>query len=253
MQHGKAMNTQLVEAGALTPKQEAFAQAFVEMGDATAAYKSAYETDGMLPTTIKRSAWDVRHNAKVAARIHGLRNAIAQTFVLSEAALKLAAYEIAEADPAALQHVKVYCCGMCHSEEQLAREVSRYLASQGTSTPLAPPDAFTPTDDPFAPVNPRCESCMGAGRIVTYTADTTTLQGAERRLYRGFEIARDGSIKILMHDQLAARDMANKAGGVYVTKTESVNRNYNLNATVEPSKPLTADEAMARFEELQRA
>jgi hypothetical protein len=240
-----SMNTQLVEAGALTLKQEAFAQAFVETGDATASYKAAYQTDGMLPTTIKRSAWDVRHNAKVAARIHELRNAIASTFVLSEAALKLAAYEIAEADPAALQHVKVYCCGMCHSEEQLAREVSRYLASLGTRAPLEPPDAFTPTDDPFAPVNPRCESCLGAGRVVTYTADTTTLQGAERRLYKGYEIARDGSVRILMHDQMAAREMANKSGGVYVVRTE--NKNLNINATVLSDEHATPDALLAGY------
>jgi len=136
---------------------------FVETGDAVASYKAAYDTDGMLPATIKRSAWDVRHNAKVAARIHQLRGAIASTFVLNEAALKLAAFEIAEADPTVLQHVRVFACSMCWSDQQLAREVSRYLASVGTSTPLAPPNTFTPTDDPFAAVNPLCESCMGAG------------------------------------------------------------------------------------------
>lgn len=235
----------LVEAGALTPKQEAFAQAFVETGDATASYRAAYATEGMLPATIKRSAFDVRHNPKVAARIHELRGAIAQTFVLSEAALKLAAFEIAEADPTVLQHVRVFACGMCWSEEQLAREVSRYLASLGTRTPLEPPDAFTPTDDPFAPVNPRCESCLGAGRIVTYTADTTTLQGAERRLYKGYEIARDGSVRILMHDQMAARDMAMKAAGVYVVRTE--NKNLNINATVLSDEHASPDALLASW------
>ena len=144
-----SMNTQLVEAGALTPKQEAFAMAFIETGDAVASYKVAYDTDSMLPATIKRSAFDVRHNAKVAARIHELRGAIASTFVLSEAALKLAAFEIAEADPTVLQHVRVFACGMCHSEEQLAREVTRYHASVSTRAPREPPDAFTPTDAPL--------------------------------------------------------------------------------------------------------
>jgi hypothetical protein len=227
------MTNALIEASDLTPKQDAFAVAFVETGDATAAYKAAYDTGTMQPNTIKRSAWDVRHNPKVAARIHHLRGAIASTFVLNEAALKLAAFEIADADPTVLQHVRVYCCAMCHSEQQLAREMTRYLAALGSAAPLEPPAAFTPDDDPFAPVNPRCEFCMGAGRIVTYTADTTQLQGAERRLYKGFEIQRDGSVKIVMHDQMAARDMANKGAGVYVTRTESTNRNFNLNANID--------------------
>lgn len=239
------MNTQMVEAGALTPKQEAFAQAFVETGDATASYRAAYNTAGMQPATIKRSAFDVRHNAKVAARILELRTAIAQTFVIDEAVLKVAAFEIAEADPTVLQHVRVFTCGMCWSEEQLAREVSRYLASLGTRAPLEPPDAFTPHDDPFAPANPRCESCMGAGRIVTYTADTTTLQGAERRLYKGFEITRDGSVRILMHDQMAARDMANKANGVYVVRTE--NKNFNINASVLTDEHASPDALLSAY------
>jgi hypothetical protein len=234
----------LVEAG-LTPKQAAFAQAFVETGDATASYRAAYNTEGMLPATIKRSAWDVRHNAKVAARILELRNAIAQTFVIDEAVLKLAAFEIAEADPTVLQHVRVFACAMCWSEEQLAREVTRYLASVGTRAPLEPPTDFTPNDDPFAPVNGRCESCMGAGRIVTYTADTTTLQGAERRLYKGFEITRDGSVRILMHDQMAARDMANKANGVYVVRTE--NKNFNINASVLTDEHATPDALLSAY------
>ena len=221
----------LVEASDLTPKQEAFAIAFVETGDATAAYRAAYDTEGMQPATIKRSAFDVRHNTKVAARIHQLRGAIASTFVLSEAALKLAAFELAEANPAVLQHVRVYCCSMCYSPEQLARDMTRYLASLISTAPLEPPSALTPDDDPFQPVNPWCESCMGAGRVVTYVCDTTTLQGAERRLYKGFDIRPDGSVRILMHDQMAARDMAMKAAGVFVTKTES--KSLNINATLD--------------------
>jgi hypothetical protein len=249
------MSTQLVEVSDLTPKQEAFAMAFLETGDAVASYKVAYDTSGMQPATIKASAWHVRHNPKVAARIHTLRGAIASAFVLNEAALKMAAMELADADPAQLQHIRIYCCSMCWGDEQLAIEVKRYMASLDAGAPLPLPSIFTPTDDPFAPVNPVCESCMGAGRIVTYTADTMALQGAERRLYKGFDIRNDGSVKVLMHDQMTAREMAMRAAGVFVTKTESVNtnRNYNLNATVEPSKPLTVEEAMARFEELQRA
>jgi hypothetical protein len=224
------MDIELVEASDLTPKQEAFAQAFVETGDATAAYKAAYDASGMQPTTIKSSAWTVRHNPKVAARIHALRGAVASAFVLNEAALKLAALELAEADPAALQHVRVFCCAMCWSDEQLAKQVTRYMASLDAGTPLPAPSIFTPTDDPFAPVNPVCESCMGSGHIVTYITDTTTLQGPERRLYKGYDIRPDGSVRILMHDQMAARDMAMKAAGVFVTKTES--RSLNINATV---------------------
>jgi len=153
------MTTALIEASNLTPKQDAFAIAFVETGDATAAYKAAYDTSGMQPATIKRSAWDVRHNAKVAARIHALRGAIASTFVLSEASLKAGGIRAGRSlTPRCSNTCGSTCCSMCHSEEQLARDMTRYLTSLGTTAPLEPPSAFTPDDDPFSPPNPRCES-----------------------------------------------------------------------------------------------
>jgi hypothetical protein len=86
---------------------------------------------------------------------------------------------------------------------------------------------------------------MGAGRIVTYTADTTTLQGAERRLYKGYEIARDGSVRILMHDQMAARDMANKSAALYIQRNE--NKNLNLHATVLVDEHATPDALLASY------
>jgi hypothetical protein len=56
---------------------------------------------------------------------------------------------------------------------------------------------------------------------------------------------RDGSVRILMHDQMAARDMANKAGGVYVIRTE--NKNFNINASVVAAEQTTPDALLAAY------
>ena len=59
----------------LTPKQEAAAQAYVERGDKTDAYRSAYDTSGMKPETVNRAAFELFENPKIAARVKELREA----------------------------------------------------------------------------------------------------------------------------------------------------------------------------------
>ena len=53
----------------LTPKQEAFALAYIETGNASEAYRRAYNTGNMKPETVNRSAKELLDNRKIAARI----------------------------------------------------------------------------------------------------------------------------------------------------------------------------------------
>jgi phage terminase small subunit len=57
----------------LTSKQENFCHAFIELGNASDAYRAAYDADEMLPNTINRKAHDLINNGKIAARIEELR------------------------------------------------------------------------------------------------------------------------------------------------------------------------------------
>ena len=58
----------------LTPKQERFALAFLELGDASAAYCAAYDVGAQTKrTTIWQRAHDLKTNPKIAARIAGLQ------------------------------------------------------------------------------------------------------------------------------------------------------------------------------------
>lgn len=53
----------------LTVKQERFCQAFIEEGNASAAYRVAYAASGMKGETINRKAKELMDNGKIAARL----------------------------------------------------------------------------------------------------------------------------------------------------------------------------------------
>lgn len=74
----------------LTQKQEAFCLAYIELGNASDAYRSAYEASRMKPETVNRTAKEQLDNPKIAARIKDLqaeaaeRNAVTVDSLLAE-------------------------------------------------------------------------------------------------------------------------------------------------------------------------
>lgn len=58
---------------ALTPKQEAFCLAYIETGNASEAYRQAYEAEEMKPETVHRKAKELMDNGKITARIEELK------------------------------------------------------------------------------------------------------------------------------------------------------------------------------------
>lgn len=58
---------------ALTQKQEAFCIAYIETGNASEAYRRAYDAEKMTMASVNRSAKDVIDNPKIASRIAELR------------------------------------------------------------------------------------------------------------------------------------------------------------------------------------
>ncbi len=62
----------------LTIKQEAFCQAYIETGNASEAYRSAYAADKMKPESINRKAKELLDNGKIAARVAELKGEIKQ-------------------------------------------------------------------------------------------------------------------------------------------------------------------------------
>ncbi|NIG74961.1 terminase small subunit [Klebsiella sp. Ap-873] len=62
----------------LTIKQEAFCQAYIETGNASEAYRSAYAADKMKPEAVHVQASKLQDNPKVALRIKELQGEIKQ-------------------------------------------------------------------------------------------------------------------------------------------------------------------------------
>lgn len=60
----------------LTPKQEAFCQAYVRLGSLTAAYREAYQVaPGAKAETVHSRGWDLAQDGKIAERIKALEGA----------------------------------------------------------------------------------------------------------------------------------------------------------------------------------
>ena len=66
----------LVPGRGLTRKQQNFIRHYLETGNASAAYRVAYDARNMKPATIHRKAHDVRYNGKVAARLEEIEASI---------------------------------------------------------------------------------------------------------------------------------------------------------------------------------
>lgn len=59
----------------MTPKQEKFAQLYVELGSGADAYRGAYKADRMKPETVHQRAHDLLQNGKIKVRIETIREA----------------------------------------------------------------------------------------------------------------------------------------------------------------------------------
>lgn len=84
---------------ALTIKQEAFCQAYIETGNASEAYRAAYVADNMKPETINRNAKALLDNSKIATRVADLQGEIKERHNVTVDSLIL---ELEEARQAAL-------------------------------------------------------------------------------------------------------------------------------------------------------
>lgn len=73
----------------LTPKQERFCQAYVETGNASEAYRRAYNADGMKPATVNKRSAELFANGGIAGRLAELHGELQQTHGITVASLIL--------------------------------------------------------------------------------------------------------------------------------------------------------------------
>jgi phage terminase small subunit len=85
---------------ALTIKQEAFCQKYIETGNASEAYRLAYAADAMKPETIHKRACELLAGGAVTGRLNELREAVSKRHAVTVASLVL---ELEEARQVAKQ------------------------------------------------------------------------------------------------------------------------------------------------------
>lgn len=62
---------------ALTVKQEHFCKAYIELGNASQAYRQSYDAENMKAVTINRKAFELTENGNIRARLDELRKDLA--------------------------------------------------------------------------------------------------------------------------------------------------------------------------------
>jgi phage terminase small subunit len=67
----------------LTPKQEAFALAYVETGNASEAYRRAYNAGNMKPETVNKRASELLANGEVTGRVAELQAKAVERHVIT--------------------------------------------------------------------------------------------------------------------------------------------------------------------------
>lgn len=240
----------------LTGKQEAFAQLYVDSGNAAEAYRFAYDVaDSTAAATVRNNGYKTLAHPKVQARIRALRAELCARSLMSKEELIADLEAMANADINELMALTVVGCRHCHGEAhgyqwrdeaELARAVDAYMAALGTPKPLPLPDmaggfGYKPDRAP----NPDCPRCDGAGVTVVRLSNTADVSPGARKLYRGIELYQDGTVrKVLLNDPLAARIELHRVKGMHI------DRSINLNATISvPAlKDVSTDEALAILE-----
>ena len=132
----------------LTPKQESFCQKFIELGNASEAYRQSYNCERMKTSTINSRAKDLRKDGPITARIGELQAEHKERHKLTvddlvielEEARKVAKDEGAASAMVAATMGKAKILGFLTDKVDLS-------SSDGSMSPQAKPDYSGLTDD----------------------------------------------------------------------------------------------------------
>ena len=219
----------------LTRRQERYARAVA----AGMSYSEAFRVAGLNAATSGAMSHQIQVLNKtpwVRERIAELRIAADQETVSTIAERMAWLRLIISADQEELSRVVADPCGNCWTDETIAQAYAAHFAP--TDFHHEPP----PLPDSKKP-RPECPHCLGVGNQRVVLTPTDELSPAARALFKGASQDVNGVIKIHTHDQLAAADMLNKLQSAYVTRS----LNMNVNASVQPAREATPEEAMKLF------
>jgi phage terminase small subunit len=265
----------------LTVKQDAFVLGYLETGNASEAYRRAYDCQNMKEHTINNRASELLRHSGIKARVEELRERTVSSAVLQKADVINLITEIATADASHLSQIQVrncrHCWGLGHryhwtnatefafrcaevsdSNAAAIREHERMTAGSSKHVPPPKPREM-PTDEGgygfvvTNPPNPECPSCLGEGHEVIVFRDTRHLKGAAKRLFAGVKKTKEG-IEIKQRDQDKALEMLAKIHGVLLPDAPPASTGPTINnnggtVNILPADPLEASRA---YQELMK-
>lgn len=265
----------------LTIKQDAFVMAYLETGNASEAYRRAYDVGNMKPNTIHNRARELLRHQAVSGRLEEMRDASMNRATIDRAGVLSLITEIATASACDLSEVQVRCCRHCwgvahayqwknaaefgfkmaESLDVTAREMRQWERDRdlGSQRPMPDPHPV-PTDeggygfDVFAGPNPECPQCLGEGHVHTVIKDTRKLKGAAKRLYAGFKQTKDG-IEIKTRSQDAALALLAKEYGIAKDPVQPgavVNVGVNAAGAENVTVAIDPQEASRQYQELMK-
>ena len=235
----------------LTEQQSTFARLVVQLGNQAAAYRQAYNVGpNTLPATVWQEASRLANTAKVCERIQQLRDEAAAQTTINVAARMQWLHDIETADPSEIVAVVLRNCRHCRgahhrfqwkNDHEYACACDKAIRDGQQHFPdISGGFGFNAALEPVS----SCTECNGDGVRVAMIADTTKLTGKARKLYKGIRVRADGSLDILLHDQLAARDQLNRMLGCYKDVQLQISKQPTARSA---SAPCTAEEAMQTY------
>lgn len=224
----------------LTPKEEAFARAWVLYRSGVRAYREAYQPDTMKPTTIRTRASEVLHRPWVQRRIGEFEAQAAAAVAIDYAALLMDDLRIIQGAQFAdeLSRFVWQACRYCHGighkyhwvdDNEYWQAVAKATDDNAERSRKKQREQPLPSDeggygfDRNVKPHPDCPVCGGLGEQRAVMADTDTLEGPARALFKGVRVTQSG-VEILTHDVDKAKERVMRAGGMFGDDAASVAR-----------------------------
>lgn len=208
-----------------------FAREFVNLGNATAAYKKAYACGQLTPVQISTRAASVKKRLPVKKAIAELQKKVEKELEFGIKEVVEHWVDIATADPNELMSNLRRCCRHCYGrghhyqwkdENEFAFAFGQALKANQTDkkhkTPLPSDEGGFGFNFTFRP-HPECSECKGEGHLDTFFADTRTLSRKGQRLFAGIKQTQNG-MQVMTRDQDAALANLAKFYGMFTEKVQ---------------------------------
>lgn len=217
----------------LTIKQQMFYADYLLHGDATRAYRAAYDCSKMKDETVSRNGHELVKHPLIAAKLeqHRKKQEAKLEFGVMQVMQEL--IDIATADPGELIQYRTGACRHCWGvnnqyqyvdDAEFAGVVIEVLNFNQGKSPKTP-SRDMPVElggygyDARVAPNDDCKNCWGVGLSYVWIADTRTLTGKARKLYAGVKQTPNG-VQVLMRNQDAALQSLGKALGMFIERVQ---------------------------------